>query len=75
MVAAKRFYNFISARKWSQINLPRLNEFVLQQSRRPGQRLPPAHAPVVPLYAVTLGADTVEVGLINAAFLLMAGIR
>lgn len=30
--------------------------------------------PVVPLYAVTLGADTVEVGLINAAFLLMAGI-
>jgi MFS family permease len=30
--------------------------------------------PVVPLYAVTLGADTVEVGLINAAFLLMAGL-
>ncbi len=30
--------------------------------------------PVVPLYAVTLGADTVEVGLINAAFLLMAGV-
>jgi MFS family permease len=29
--------------------------------------------PVVPLYAVALGADTVEVGLINAAFLLMAG--
>ncbi len=29
--------------------------------------------PVVPLYAVTLGADTVQVGLINAAFLLMAG--
>jgi MFS family permease len=30
--------------------------------------------PVVPLYAVTLGADTVQVGLINAAFLLMAGV-
>ena len=30
--------------------------------------------PVVPLYAVSLGADTVEVGLINAAFLLMAGV-
>lgn len=30
--------------------------------------------PVVPLYAVSLGADTVEVGLINAAFLLMAGL-
>ena len=30
--------------------------------------------PVVPLYAVTLGADTVEVGLINAAFLFMAGV-
>ncbi|MCX5888242.1 MAG: MFS transporter [Deltaproteobacteria bacterium] len=30
--------------------------------------------PVVPLYAVTLGADTVEVGLINAAFLLTAGV-
>ncbi len=30
--------------------------------------------PVVPLYAVTLGADTVEVGLINAAFLLTAGL-
>jgi DHA1 family multidrug resistance protein-like MFS transporter len=30
--------------------------------------------PVVPLYAVTLGADTVAVGLINAAFLLTAGV-
>lgn len=30
--------------------------------------------PVVPLYAVSLGADTVQVGLINAAFLLMAGL-
>jgi len=29
--------------------------------------------PVVPLYAASLGADTVLVGLINAAFLLMAG--
>ncbi len=29
--------------------------------------------PVVPLYAQTLGADTVLVGLINAAFLLAAG--
>lgn len=30
--------------------------------------------PVVPLQAVTPGADTVEVGRINAAFLLMAGV-
>ena len=29
--------------------------------------------PVVPLYATTLGADTVLVGIINAAFLLTAG--
>jgi MFS family permease len=29
--------------------------------------------PVVPLYARTLGADAVQVGLINAAFLFMAG--
>ena len=29
--------------------------------------------PVVPLFAQTLGADTVLVGLINAAFLLAAG--
>ncbi len=40
VVAAKRFFNFLSARKWSEINLPRLNEFILQQARRPGQRLP-----------------------------------
>ncbi len=40
VVAAKRFINYLSARKLSEINLPRLNEFVLQQSRRPGQRLP-----------------------------------
>jgi site-specific recombinase XerD len=39
-VAVKRFINFISARKLSDINLPRLHEFILQQSRRPGQRLP-----------------------------------
>lgn len=30
--------------------------------------------PVVPLYATTLGADTVQVGMINAAFLLTAGL-
>jgi len=30
--------------------------------------------PVVPLYAQSLGADTVMVGLINAAFLLSAGV-
>jgi MFS transporter, DHA1 family, multidrug resistance protein len=30
--------------------------------------------PVVPLFAVSLGAGTVEVGLINAAFLLMSGL-
>jgi MFS family permease len=29
--------------------------------------------PVVPLYATSLGADAVQVGVINAAFLLMAG--
>lgn len=30
--------------------------------------------PVVPLYANSIGADTVQVGIINSAFLLMAGI-
>ncbi len=30
--------------------------------------------PVVPLYAKSIGADTVQVGVINSAFLLMAGI-
>ena len=30
--------------------------------------------PVVPLYAKSIGADTVQIGIINAAFLLMAGI-
>lgn len=30
--------------------------------------------PVVPLYARSLGADTVQVGLINSAFLFMAGL-
>jgi MFS family permease len=30
--------------------------------------------PVVPLYALSLGADTVQVGIINSAFLLMAGL-
>jgi MFS family permease len=30
--------------------------------------------PVVPLFAVTLGASTSEVGLINSSFLLMAGV-
>ena len=30
--------------------------------------------PVVPLFAIDLGADTVEVGIINAAFLLMAAL-
>ena len=30
--------------------------------------------PVVPLYAKSIGADTVQVGIINSAFLLMAGI-
>jgi MFS family permease len=30
--------------------------------------------PVVPLFAVSLGASTVEVGIINSAFLLMAGV-
>jgi DHA1 family multidrug resistance protein-like MFS transporter len=29
--------------------------------------------PVVPLYALSLGADTVLIGLINGAFLLAAG--
>lgn len=30
--------------------------------------------PIVPLFATTLGADTVQVGMINAAFMLMAGV-
>ena len=30
--------------------------------------------PVVPLYAKSIGADTVQIGIINSAFLLMAGI-
>jgi len=30
--------------------------------------------PVVPLYARSLGADTVQIGIINSAFLLMAGL-
>ncbi len=30
--------------------------------------------PVVPLYAASLGAGTVQVGMINACFLLMAGL-
>lgn len=29
--------------------------------------------PIVPLFATSLGADTVQVGMINAAFMLMAG--
>ncbi len=40
LVAIKRFYNFLAARKWAEINLPRLNEFIRQQARRPGRRLP-----------------------------------
>jgi integrase/recombinase XerC len=40
LVAAKRFFNFLAARKRAEINLPRLNEFILQQARRPGRRLP-----------------------------------
>ncbi|MDP2976530.1 MAG: tyrosine-type recombinase/integrase [Anaerolineales bacterium] len=39
-VAVVRFFNFILARKLSDINIPRLREYILQQSRRPGQRLP-----------------------------------
>jgi DHA1 family multidrug resistance protein-like MFS transporter len=30
--------------------------------------------PIIPLYAKTIGADTVQIGIINSAFLLMAGI-
>ncbi len=40
LVATKRFYNFIAAQKWTEISLPRLNEFIRQQARRPRQRLP-----------------------------------
>src|SRR5512139_3795751 len=29
--------------------------------------------PIVPLFAASLGADTVQVGMINGAFMLMAG--
>jgi site-specific recombinase XerD len=39
-IAVKRFYNFLSAHKLSEINTPRLNEFIIQQSRRTGKRLP-----------------------------------
>ncbi len=30
--------------------------------------------PVIPLYARSIGADTVQIGIINSAFLLIAGI-
>lgn len=30
--------------------------------------------PIVPLFAISLGADTVQVGMINGAFMLMAGV-
>lgn len=40
LAAVKRFYQYLSARRLANINLPRLNEFILQQARRPGQRLP-----------------------------------
>jgi site-specific recombinase XerD len=40
IAAVKRFFNFLSARRLSEINLPRMKEFILQQSRRPGVRLP-----------------------------------
>ena len=39
-IAVKRFYNFLSAHKLSEVNTPRLNEFIIQQSRRTGKRLP-----------------------------------
>jgi site-specific recombinase XerD len=39
-VAVKRFYNFLSAHRLSEVNTSRLNEFILQQSRRTGRRLP-----------------------------------
>ena len=39
-VAVKRFYNYLSAHRLAEVNIPRLNEFIIQQSRRPGQRLP-----------------------------------
>ena len=40
ITAVKRYFNFLSARRLTEINLPRLSEFILQQSRRPGIRLP-----------------------------------
>jgi site-specific recombinase XerD len=39
-IAVKRFFNFLSAHRLSEINTPRLNEFIIQQSRRTGKRLP-----------------------------------
>jgi len=39
-VAVKRFYRYLSAQRLSEINFPRLTEFILQRTRRPGQRLP-----------------------------------
>lgn len=40
LTAVKRFYQYLSARRLANINLPRLNEFIAQQARRPGKRLP-----------------------------------
>ncbi|MFZ5909370.1 MAG: tyrosine-type recombinase/integrase [Chloroflexota bacterium] len=39
-VAIKRFYRYLSAQQLSEINFPRLAEFILQRARRPGLRLP-----------------------------------
>lgn len=34
------FYEFLAAEKLSEVNLPRLRQFIKQRTRRPGQRLP-----------------------------------
>lgn len=39
-VAVKRFYHYVASRNLAKINLPRLAEFILEQTRRPGKRLP-----------------------------------
>jgi len=40
LTAVKRFYQYLAAHRLANINLPRLNEFIAQQARRPGKRLP-----------------------------------
>jgi integrase/recombinase XerC len=40
LTAATRYYEFVAAEKFAEINLPRLRLLIRQRARRPGQRLP-----------------------------------